>query len=153
MGEAVVVIGVGNTDRGDDGVGHQVVSHLEGGVAPGVRLVTATGADPATLIEAWRDADTVILIDAMVSDARPGTVERFDVAAGPLPESVHLVSTHALGATAAIEMARALGRLPSRFAVYGVEGSDFGFGDGLGPAAAAAATIATEMILEELAES
>jgi len=153
VGEAVVVIGVGNPDRGDDGVGHRVVSHLESRVASGVRLFTATGADPATLIEAWQGADTVILVDAMVSEAPPGTVERFDAGTGPLPESVRLVSTHAMGATAAIEMARALGRLPSRFAVYGVEANSFGFGEGLGPEAEEAATIATEMILEELAAS
>ena len=92
------MIGVGNPDRGDDAVGPEVVAHLEGRVPPGVRLATTSGSDPATVMELWRGASRAILVDAMVSGAPAGTVERFDAAAAPLPHNVRLVSTHALGA-------------------------------------------------------
>ena len=151
MGDGVVVIGVGNPDRGDDGVGHRVVSLLQAAGPPGITLLTTMGADPATLIDAWRSRDVAVVVDAMVSGAPPGTVRRFDLAAGPLPESVRLVSTHALGATAAIEMARALDRLPARMEVYGIEAHSFGFGDPIAPELEAAAQEVAATIGRELA--
>ncbi len=54
------------------------------------------------------------------------------------PPRVFRGSTHALGLGEAIELARALGRLPGRLLVYGVEGADFGTGEGLSPAVTAA---------------
>jgi hydrogenase maturation protease len=150
VGEAAVVIGVGNPDRGDDGVGPEVLAHLAGRVPGRVRLVHLAGADPAAIMDAWSGWERAVLVDAMVSGAAPGTVSRFDAAVGPLPAEVRLASTHVLGAEAAVEMARALGRLPARLVVYGVEGAAFGAGSGLTPAVAAAVAAATERILEEV---
>ncbi len=150
MGDAVV-IGVGNTDRGDDAVGAEVVAHLEGYVPPGVRLVLTSGSDPATVMELWDGAVRAILVDAMVSGTEAGLVERFDATAAPLPHNVRLVSTHALGAGLAVEMARALGKLPERLTVYGIEGCCYDAGAELSPRVAAAVPVAVGMILEELA--
>ncbi len=149
MGEAVVVIGVGNPDRGDDGVGPEVLARLEGRVPDRVRLVRLAGADPAGIIEAWEGAGRVVLVDAMVSGAAPGTISRFDAGAAPLPAGVRLASTHVLGAETAVEMARALGRLPESLIVYGVEGGVFTVGAGLSPAVVAALPAAADRILEE----
>jgi hydrogenase maturation protease len=146
----VVVIGVGNPDRGDDGVGPEVLARLEGRVPGGVRLVRLAGADPAGIIDAWLGAGRVVLVDAMVSGAVPGTISRFDAAAAPLPAGVRLASTHVLGAETAVEMARALGRLPARLVVYGVEGDTFTVGAGLSPAVALALSAATDRVLEEV---
>jgi len=112
--------------------------------------VSLSGGDPAQLMEAWAPARRACVVDAMVSGAPPGTVRRFDAAAGPLPAEVLLVSTHALGAGAAIEMGRALGRLPAALVVYGVEGAAFAIGSGLSPAVAAGAAEAAARISEEL---
>lgn len=112
--------------------------------------MSLSGGDPAQLLEAWAGARRVFIADAMVSGAPVGTVRRFDTAAGPLPAEVQLVSTHALGAGAAIEMGRALGRLPAALVVYGVEGSSFAIGTGLGPAVAAGAAEAASRIVEEI---
>ena len=150
MGDAVV-IGVGNTDRGDDAVGAEVLAHLEGYVPPGVRLALTSGSDPATVMELWTGESRAILVDAMVSGTEAGTVERFDAAAEPLPHNVRLVSTHALGAGLAVEMARALGRLPEQLTVYGIEGCCYDAGAELSPRVAAAVPVAVGMILEELA--
>ena len=149
MGD-VVVIGVGNPDRGDDGVGLEVVGRLEGGVPDGVRLVRLSGADAAGIMEAWSGAVRAIVVDAMVSGAAPGTVARFDAAAGPLPAGVRLASTHAMGAAEALELGRALGRLPQSLTVYGVEGATFSAGAGLSPEVAAAVEAAACRIIEEV---
>ena len=151
MGDAVVIIGVGNPDRGDDAVGAEIVAHLEGFVPEGVRLVHTTGSDPATVMELWEDADRAILVDAMVSGTEAGSVERFDATHTRLPHNVRLVSTHALGAGLAVEMARVLERLPSHLSVYGIEGCCYDSGAELSPRVAAAVPVAVGMILEELA--
>ena len=150
MGDAVVVIGVGNPDRGDDGAGPEVLARLEGRVPGEVRLVRLPGADPALVMEAWSGSAGAIVVDAMVSGVAPGTITRFDAVAGPLPAGVRLASTHVLGAETAVEMARALGRLPGRLVVYGVEGESFAAGSGLSPVVAAALPAAAERILEEV---
>lgn len=150
MGEDAVVIGVGNPDRGDDGAGAEVIARLEGAVPAAVRLVRLSGADPAQIMEAWVGAARVFVVDAMVSGAPAGTVRRFDACAGPLPAEVQLVSTHALGAGAAIEMARALGRLPVTLTVYGVEGATFTVGTGLSCAVAGGAAEVATRIVEEV---
>jgi len=150
VGDAVVVIGVGNADRGDDGVGPAVLARLAGRVPGGVRLMRLAGADPAEIMEAWSGSAGAILVDAMVSGVAPGTITRFDAVAGPLPAGVRLASTHVLGTETAVEMARALGRLPGRLVVYGVEGESFTAGSGLSPVVAAALPAAAERILEEV---
>ncbi len=150
MGEGAVVIGVGNPDRGDDGAGSEALSRLEGRVPAGVRLVRLSGADPAQVMEAWAGVERVFLVDAMKSGAPAGTVRRFDAVAAPLPAEVQLFSTHALGAGAAVEMARVLGRLPSALTVYAVEGATFTVGAGLSPAVAAGAAEVAALIVEEV---
>lgn len=51
----------------------------------------------------------------------------------PLPARLAGSSTHALGVAEAIELARALDRLPGRTIVYGIEGSSFSAGAALDP--------------------
>jgi hydrogenase maturation protease len=74
---------------------------------------------------------------------------RFDATEGPLPPFVSATSTHALGLGDAIELARTLGRLPSRLIVYAIEGARFGAGDALTPAVAAAVETTAEAALGE----
>jgi hydrogenase maturation protease len=54
-----------------------------------------------------------VVVDAASSDtAAPGTVHRFDALRQPLPASVLASSTQTIGVPAAVELGRALGRLP-----------------------------------------
>jgi hydrogenase maturation protease len=145
-----VVIGVGNDYRGDDGAALAIVRRLEGSVPEGV-TVRAFEQEPTRLIDAWDGADTAVVVDAAGSGAEPGTLHRFDASATPIPASVFRSSTHAFGVGEAIELARALGRLPRRVVVYGVEGGSFAAGEELSPAVAEAVEPAAAAVLEELA--
>ncbi len=121
-----LVIGVGNPWRRDDGAGPAVARALGGAVTD----------DPSRLLELWAGAGQAIVVDAAATGAPPGTVHRHDATAGPLPEHAVRTSTHAFGVADAVELARALGRLPERLDVYAIEGADFGHGDGLTAAVA-----------------
>ncbi|MBU1227154.1 MAG: hydrogenase maturation protease [Actinobacteria bacterium] len=152
MGDAVVVIGVGNPDRGDDAAGRRVAAALRGAVPGGVVVMESDG-DPAAIMDAWSGADLAVVVDAMVSGSVAGTVRRFDATATPLPHSVNLASTHGMGAAEAIELARSLERLPLRLLVYGIEGTDFHPGHEMSPAVADAVEVARGMVLAEVCDA
>jgi hydrogenase maturation protease len=141
-----VVVGVGNAYRRDDGVGLAVAERLR--VRGAIEVVTCE-QEPSRLLDAWSGADAALVVDAVSSGADAGTVHRFDASERALPSRVFRGSTHALGVAEVIEIARALGRLPRRVLVYGVEGSDFAAGDGLSPAVAATVEpLAAELLAE-----
>lgn len=146
----IVVIGVGNAYRGDDAAGLIAVQRVRERLGHDVECREEHGEGTA-LIEAWKTADAVMLIDAARSGAVPGTLHCFDVAARPLPETMLCYSTHAFGVAEAIELARALGQLPARFLVYGVEGKDFGIGSELSAEAEQAIVASVERICQQVA--
>ena len=144
-----LIIGLGNEYRRDDAVGLVVARRLKEAAPEPVRVLEESG-EAAALMESWRDADTVILIDAVHSGAKPGTLHRLDAHAGPIAKKFFRFSTHAFGVAEAVELARALGRLPPRLIVYGVEGKSFEAGVGLSPEVEAATQEVVERVLGEL---
>jgi hydrogenase maturation protease len=123
MPDRVHIIGVGSP-FGDDRLGwvageslrrSPVLNDLEPW-----RIVISILDRPGTMLLAhWQDAGMVIVIDAVRSGALPGTCFRFD--AGEWAVSGLPASSHGFGVAAALELARALGDLPSRLLVRGVE--------------------------------
>jgi hydrogenase maturation protease len=145
----VLVLGVGNPLRRDDGAGAEVARLLGTRVPPGVEVRASEGG-AASLLDAWAGRQRVVLVDAVSSGAPAGRIERFDAAAGPLPAAYSDLSSHGLGVAQAIELARALRRLPNDLVVYGITGADFEHGQGLTPAVAAAVEQVAERVLGEL---
>ncbi len=144
-----VVIGVGNTFRGDDAVGLAVVARLRERTPDGVTVVPCE-QEPSRLMEAWEEASAVLVVDAVTSGAEPGTLHRFDASDEAIPTQVFRSSTHAFGVGEAIELARALGKLPARVIVYGVEGGEFSSGEGMTAPVAAAVDGVVAAVLDDL---
>ena len=148
----VCVVGVGNDLRGDDGVGLEVARRLEGTLPADVRLLECEG-EPVSLLDAWQGCDVAILVDATVSGKEPGLVRRLLAHEAPLPPELQRASTHLLGVAEAVELARALGRLPERTIVYGIEGGCFDTGTALSEPVAAAVDTVADAIRRELVET
>jgi len=129
----VLVIGIGNAYGGDDAAGLVAARQLAAAASGRVTVREATG-EGAALLNTWANAPAVILIDAIWSGARPGTVRRLDAGTSPLPSKFFRYSTHAFGVADAVELGRALGRLPAQLIVFGIEGRNFGAGVGLSQA-------------------
>jgi hydrogenase maturation protease len=129
----VILIGVGNAWRGDDGAGLAVARRVRELAPAGVEVREVEG-DATALVDAWSGAEHVVVVDAAESGATPGTVRSFDARSQPLPVHGLRSSTHAFGVSDAIELARALARLPDRLDVYAIEGASFIAGEGLTPA-------------------
>jgi hydrogenase maturation protease len=149
MTERRVVVGVGNALRGDDAVGIVVAERLRERVPDDVDIVECE-QEPSRLLDAWRDADLAVVVDACSSGRPPGTVHRFDASGDPLPARVFRSSTHAFGVGDAVELARALDRLPRQIVIYGVEGGQFTAGTGLSPEVESAIEQVAEEVVREL---
>ena len=139
----VLVVGVGNSNRSDDAVGIVVAKRLSDLGGDGVTVLEHSG-EGTGLMETWAGMDTVILVDAVSSGGTPGTVHRLDARATPIPVGLFHHSSHAFGVAEAVELGRALGRLPPRLLVYGVVGERFASGNGL--------TGAVEGVVQEVVE-
>jgi hydrogenase maturation protease len=144
-----VIVGVGNAFRGDDGVALAVVDRLRTRAPDEVELVVCE-QEPTRLLDSWQGAESVTIVDAVASGGEPGTLYRYDATDEPIPSRVFRSSTHAFGVGDAIELARAVDKLPARVVVYGIEGQAFESGDELSAAVAAAVEPAADAVLAEI---
>ena len=128
----LVVIGVGNRDRGDDAVGPIVCDRISELDLPGVEVIVFEGSVLDLPIH-WSATDRVVIVDAAEPAGEPGRVTTVDGLTSRLVAPGAL-STHTIDVGAAIELARALDRLPAELSIIGIEGEEFEFGAWLTPA-------------------
>jgi hydrogenase maturation protease len=160
----VVVIALGNRFRGDDGIGPIVAERLKqnaerlkkntadrsGGRIDGCTIVEGKD-DAMALVSAWENAALAVVIDAAVSGASPGTIRRLEAGAQPLSKDVARCSSHGLGLAEAVELGKALGRLPGRLVIFAVEANTFEQGAAMSPEVAAAADSVVRDVEAEVA--
>jgi hydrogenase maturation protease len=142
----LLVVGCGNRDRGDDAAGLLVARRLR---QMGYQAAELTGA-ATDLLELWRDAETVILVDAAVTGAAPGAIHFWRGPEAVLHSAAPRGSTHLVGVADALRLAAALGRLPRELIVYGIEGARFGIGEPPSPEVAAAVEVVCRRIARGL---
>jgi hydrogenase maturation protease len=172
----IVIIGTGNLYRGDDAVGVAFSRRIRESVPEGV-TVLEMGGEPFSLMDAWAGADAVFLVDG-VHTGRPsgasrprshglsrdgsraeagragvsGRIHRFEAHREPLPADIFRHSTHTMGVTEAVEVARALGEMPPSLVVYGIRGDRFGHEAELSPEVDDACNEVVVRVLEDIRE-
>ena len=146
-----LVVGLGSPDRGDDAVG-SVVARAVAGLAPAAVDVVER-EDPTALVDLCSDRDVLVVVDAVRSGGEPGSLVVMEAGAQapPLPESTWRDTgrggSHAFGLATAVELARALHRLPDRLVVIGVEAESFAHGEPLSAPVRQAVSGAAELVL------
>lgn len=144
----VVVVGLGNRYRRDDGVGVAVAAAVRGLAWPNV-VVTSDIAEPTALLEAWTGAGLAVIIDAAVAaPANPGRIHRYPL--DEVPRQADGLSSHGIDVGGTHALARALGRAPGSVVVIAVEAADTGDGEGLSPPVARAAPLVAGMVAAEI---
>ena len=130
----LVVLGIGNMFRHDDGVGIFVARRIKREVGDLVSVYDNM-RDSVDLIEAWQGANAAVIVDAVSSQGltQPGTIYQIEVGNQSVPEKLFHYSTHNLSIAAAIDLSRALGTLPPHLTICGIEGENFEIGTGLSP--------------------
>lgn len=113
----VLVAGVGNVLRGDDGFGPAVIGAL-GELPAGVARAETGIGGVALLHELMGGYDGLVLIDAVDRQAAPGTVFVIEPDVG---EAVHVADVHLANPDRVLSMAKSLGVLPERVVIVGCQ--------------------------------
>ncbi len=138
MKPRVLVAGVGNDLRQDDGFGIAVIRRFfEGGVPEGVRVYESGIAGIGMVQELMDGYEALVIVDATDRGEEPGTVRLLKVEV-PDPEEltdesrqVFLADTHLTVPSKALTLARALEVLPPRAYILGCQPENHGLGMGL----------------------
>ncbi len=143
--ERVLIAGVGNVLRGDDGFGPAVTEQLKD-LPEGVEVIETGIGGIALLQELMAGCGGLILVDAVDQGEAPGTVilMRPDV-----PEAVHVPDIHLANPDRVLSMAKTIGCLPERLIIVGCQVSSVDtLGEGLSPEVDRALAIAVKKIKE-----
>jgi hydrogenase maturation protease len=149
----IVVIGLGQSMRGDDAAGLRAVQLWEEKFPQTASKVQiALLETPGLNLLDWLDGvEAAILVDAVKSSDKAGTLQHIS------PEDLYTFSTdagsvHGWGVAETLALGRALSpRLAAcRISLIGICGSDFSLGAGLSPAVQAALTEAASLIEKEV---
>ncbi len=112
-----LIVGIGNALRGEDAAGLLAARSLTNLDAEAIEIQD----DILGLLDRWNGYETVILIDAVVSGAPPGTVHCWNVHQDKIPFDTFACSTHSFGVAEAIELGKILDRLPCNLWIVGIE--------------------------------
>jgi hydrogenase maturation protease len=152
VGVKTLVLGIGNTLLGDEGVGIVAMRELEAlfGASADVEFLDG-GTLSFTLAAPISECAALLVIDAAELGAEPGTVrsfegEQMDFFLGKNRKS----SVHEIGLLDLMSVSRLTGHWPERRALIGIQPCLVGWGETLTPAVAGAlpkaCAIASEII-------
>ncbi|HIQ00635.1 MAG TPA: hydrogenase maturation protease [Anaerolineales bacterium] len=146
---AILIVGLGNPLRGDDGIGPRVVAELRRrGLPEGVEAIDggSGGLDLLRVIEGWGQ---VVVVDAADVGREPGQFVRFTPEEARLMEAPDRFSLHHASLAEALSLARALDHPLPPLVVFGVQPERIGWGEGLSPAVEEAISALVEAVLQE----
>ena len=152
------IIGLGNPFIGDDAVGVVVARKLRQYEQASVSILDG-GLAGLNLLHEMEGIDTLILIDAVQSQSKAGTIFRFTIPQdlekiGKLAWGASASSTHSFGLTEALTLAQTLEVLPRHVILYGIELSQIQKGQGLSPTVSKAIKdVVNRIAVEELSLS
>lgn len=153
MTNGTVIIGMGNPLLSDDGVGIAVAHAVAGQMR---QFTTLTLRELHTggirLMEAMAGFKRAVVVDAMLSGALPGTVQRFDPT--DFVTTKNTFSSHDTNFATAYKLGEMAGiQLPERVSFWGIEAREFDlFGELFTDEVAAAVPVAVRLIAAEIAE-
>lgn len=154
MKNDILVLGMGNSILGDDGVGIYIVNELEKiiGKHQGIdyKCISWGGF---RIIDALQDYKNAVIIDAINSGEKPeGYIHVTDK--NNFLSSVRMVSFHDINFALAVELAERMGiQVPEKFHVFGIEvRNTASFSENLTPRVRKAADECINIIIEKLNE-
>ncbi len=116
----VLVAGVGNLLRGDDGFG-PAVTELLVGLPEGAEVIETGIGGIALLQELMVGCSGLILIDAVERGAPPGTVFYIEP---EIEKTGHVPDVHLANPARVLSMAKTMGVLPERVVIIGCQPAD-----------------------------
>jgi len=121
MAAKVVVIGVGNPLLGDEGLGIAAVERLKKRPLPRTVEVVDAGTDSLDALLDAKDAERVIIVDAVDANAEPGALIRLNADDLFRSESEPLLSLHQLSLKESLCLAELTGFDRNRLTIIGMQ--------------------------------
>ena len=152
------IVGLGNPFIGDDAVGVLVARQLRTYRQTSATILEGELAG-LNLLHDMEGIDTLILIDAVHSHSKAGTIFRFTLPQdlekiGKLAWGTSASSTHAFGLAEALTLAHTLKVLPAHVVLFGIELSHIHKGQALSlPVSKAMTNVVNRIAAEELSLS
>ena len=152
----MTIIGMGNPEMGDDGIGIHLLERLRAEIDRGewsapcsktLELVSA-GNDPVTAAACMTDGAPTLIIDAVDMKGRPGEYRVFSPMEATLAGGGSACSTHTLSLHEALSIASALGA--GRIRILGVQIGEARPGCALSPSLSRIVPEVIERIKEEV---
>jgi hydrogenase maturation protease len=147
--KTVVVLGVGNLLRQDEGVGVHAVRALSVGPCAERAALVDGGTAVFEALSQWRDIDKLVVIDALKAGREPGSIARVslrEVADRTAPA----LSVHEHGLLDQLALLRQAGLKIGEIVIYGVEPGETGWGTELSEAVAACLPLLEARMSREL---
>jgi hydrogenase maturation protease len=146
----VLVLGLGNPLRGDDGVGCRVTEELaRRELSPGVEVLDG-GAGGLDLMDLMEGRERVVVVDAADVGRPAGEFVRFTPDQARLAQAADGFSLHHVGLGEVLALAGALGWALPEIVVFGVQPAELGWGEGLSPAVEAALPALSDAVVKEI---
>ncbi len=123
----VVVLGVGNLLRRDEGVGVHAVRALAQGVLGDAAEMVDGGTAVFEALSGWREIGKLVVIDALRAGREPGFVSRVSLREVADREAPAL-SVHEHGLLDALALLEQSGLRVGEVVIYGVEPAETGWG-------------------------
>jgi hydrogenase maturation protease len=145
----ILILGLGNPLRGDDGIGPRVIEEVaRRGLPEGVSSLDGGtgGLDLLNVLEEW---ERVVIVDAADIGREPGQFVRFTPEQARFVETAEPHSLHHAGLGEVLALANVLGQNLPQMTIFGVQPARVGWGEGLSPAVEAALPALTDAVLEE----
>jgi len=143
-----LVIGLGHDEHADDAAG-PVVARLVASHLPAGWTAIEHQGDLTRLLDLCAGMDDVVIVDAVVSGAPVGTIHHICPDERPDRYLVTVGSTHGIGLLEAIAIGRALGRLPERVTLVGLEARRTAVGAPMSLEVQANLPMAAAMVLQD----
>ena len=143
-------LGLGNSLRGDDGVGPAVIEWLEQQVLPSDVEVIDGGTAGLDIVSTLMGHERAIIVDAANVDRAPGEWVRFTPDVAQLKENDTTLSLHSAGLAEALALGAALNVLPATIIIYGVQPQNLDWSPQLSDQVQAAVAEVGQAILREI---
>lgn len=150
----ILVAGIGDLLRKDDGFGPRVIEKLEKSDLPSNVLAKDYGTSLFELILDLKDFDEAIFVDAVEFEGKAGEIKVIEPKPRKVDEETAVrligVSLHEMELQKVIDLAYSLKVLPRKILVVGCKPKDLGFGLGLSREVEGAVDEAVKIILKEV---
>lgn len=144
-----LVVGLGHGDRADDAAGPMVARLVAPHLPEGWSVVEHHG-DLTTLVDLCQGIDELVIVDAVVSGAPPGTLHHMLMGEETPPDLVSAGSSHGIGLLEAIALGRTLGHMTGRVTLVGLEAQRLAVGSAMSLEVQANLPLAAALVLEDV---